>query len=57
MDALLGRRGDAADHALMEITEPLVAKGGRAAFDSGDFDVGAGSNAGVDWHSGSDLKQ
>jgi len=41
--------GDGAEHALVEITELLPAKGGGAATDSGDFDVGAGFYV---WHRG-----
>ena len=42
-----GRSGDAAHHALVEVTELLSAKSGGAATDSGDFDVGAISDV---WH-------
>lgn len=50
MDAGLGRRGDAADHALVEVAEALAAEGGRGARVSGDLDVGAEFYAGVGWH-------
>ena len=38
---------DGADHALVEVAELLSAESGRAAGDSGDFDVGAGFDV---WH-------
>lgn len=50
MDARLGRRADAADHALVEVAETLAAQGGRGAGVSRDLDVGANFDAGVRWH-------
>jgi len=50
MDARSGRGGDAVDHALVEVAETLAAEGGRAAGVSGNLDVGAGFDAGTDWH-------
>ena len=52
MKAGIGRRGDTAHHALVEVAELLSAKSGRAATDSGDLDVGADSDAGLNWHIG-----
>jgi hypothetical protein len=40
---------DGAKHALVEIAELLSTESGRAATDSGDFDVGAGFHV---WHRG-----
>ncbi len=48
----VGRSGNAAHHALMEVAELFAAKSGRAAADSGDFDVGADFDAGLNWHIG-----
>jgi hypothetical protein len=50
MEAGLRGCADAADHALMEVAELLSAKSGRAATDSGDLDVRARFNVGMDWH-------
>ncbi len=50
MEARLGWGAHAADHALMEITEDLLAQGGRAAADSVDFDVSADTSVWVDCH-------
>src|ERR1700733_11861487 len=45
------RRGaDAPNHALVEVAELLSTKGGRAAADSGDFNVGTDFDAGLNWH-------
>ena len=51
VQARLGRSGHAADHALMEVAEDLIAQGGRRAGNSVDFDVGAKTNTGVERHS------
>jgi hypothetical protein len=40
----VGRSFDATQHALMEVAELLSAHSGRAALDSGDFDVLAVAN-------------
>ncbi len=50
MEAGLRRGPDATDHALMEIAELLSAKCGRTATDSGDLDVRACFDVGMDWH-------
>ena len=52
MDAGLRRSADASHHALMEVAEVLSAESGRAATDSGDFDMGAGFDAGLNGHIG-----
>jgi hypothetical protein len=39
MKASVGRSAYSAQHALVEVAELLSAHGGRAALDSGDFDV------------------
>ena len=48
----VGRGGNAAHHALVEVAELLPAKWGRAATDSGDLDVGTGFDAALNWHIG-----
>ena len=50
MKARVGRRADAADHALVEIAELLSAESGGAATDSGDLDVSTGFVAGLNGH-------
>ena len=52
MKAGVGRSGNAAHHALMEIAELLSAESGGAATDSGDLDVGADFDIGMNWHTG-----
>jgi hypothetical protein len=52
MKAGLGRSFDAAHHALMEVAELLSAESGRAATDSGDLDMSASCDVGVNWHIG-----
>jgi hypothetical protein len=48
----VGGGGDAAHHALMEVAELLSAESGGATTDSGDFDVGADFDIGMNWHTG-----
>jgi hypothetical protein len=43
----VGRGGDAAHHALVKVAELLSAESGGATTDSGDLDVGADSDMGV----------
>lgn len=50
MEARVGRGGDAAKHALVEVAEMLSAKGGGSAWDSVDLDMSADSNAGMARH-------
>ena len=50
MQARLRRGADTANHALMEVAELFAAKSGRAALDTGDFDVGADFNVLANWH-------
>jgi hypothetical protein len=50
MEARVRRNRDAAQHALMEVAEPLAAKSGRAATMSGDADVSANLGVRVMWH-------
>ena len=52
MEAGVGRGGDAAYHALVEVAKLFSAKRGRAATDSGDLDVGTSFDAGLNWHIG-----
>jgi hypothetical protein len=52
METGVGRSGHAANHALMEVAELLSAKSGRAATESGDLDVGANFDIGMNWHTG-----
>jgi len=49
--ASVRRGGDAAHRALVEVAELLSARS-RGATDSGDLDVGADSDIGVNRHSG-----
>jgi len=51
MDAGVVGDLNAAHHALMEVAELLSAESGRAATDSGDFDVSTDADAGTNWHS------
>src|ERR1035437_6824526 len=44
------RGGDAAHHALVEVAELLSAESGGAATDTGDLDVSADFDAGMNWH-------
>jgi hypothetical protein len=46
------RGGDAARHALVEVAELLSAESGGAATDSGDLDVSADFDVGMNWHIG-----
>jgi hypothetical protein len=46
----LRRSFDAADHALVEVAELLSAKSGGAATGSGDLDMSATANVGMNWH-------
>jgi hypothetical protein len=50
MKAGVGRSAYSAQHALVEVAELLSAHGGRAALDSGDFDVLAVANILVERH-------
>jgi hypothetical protein len=50
METGVGRSADATDHALVEVAELLSAKSGRAATDSGDFDVRTTSYIGMNGH-------
>ncbi|MBZ5682778.1 MAG: hypothetical protein LAO24_22010 [Acidobacteriia bacterium] len=50
MEARVGRGGDAAKHALVEVAEMLSAKGGGSAWDSVDLDMSADSKAGMARH-------
>jgi hypothetical protein len=50
VNARLGRGADAADHALMEVTENFAAEGGGAARDSVDLDVSADADVLIGWH-------
>jgi hypothetical protein len=50
MDAGFGWRGNAVEHALVEVAEFLAAEGGRSAGMSGDLDVGADFDVGMEWH-------
>jgi len=45
MQSRLGRRGHAADEALMEVAEEFATQSGRTARDSVDLDVGAETNS------------
>jgi hypothetical protein len=50
MKAGVGRSAYSAQHALVEVAELLSAHGGRAALDTGDFDVLAVANILVERH-------
>jgi hypothetical protein len=52
MEAGLRGSFDAAEHALVEVAELLSAERRGAATDSGDFDVGAAFDIGMNWHIG-----
>jgi len=50
MQARLGRRGHAADHALVKLAESFAVESGGAAGDSVDLDVGAATSVLVQGH-------
>jgi len=50
MNARFRRRGDAVDHALVEVAKYLAAKSGRSTRVSSGLDVGAGFDGWIDWH-------